>query len=263
MLPLVRQVIAGDHKYLVFESEDLITQELIKNGEYEPVTSHLSTILLQEITKPCVLDVGANLGAFTIPIGKSIAKANGIVYAFEPLRIVYYQLCGNIFLNQLDNVYAFNCAVSNLSRSIEIPEFNYDMTPNIGSFSLHSEFRDRYGFSALYTGHSSSVASIRLDDIDLKQLPHLIKIDVEGHELEVLQGAEKLIRKSNYPPILFECWKWDWYSEKRSNLMREIERLGYEIYEYWDWMYVAQHPSNNIRYKFNWHGTTLRYEKVV
>ena len=56
---------------------------------------------------PLVLDIGANLGAYAIPVAKKIASARGVVYAYEPQRIVYYQLCGNIFLNSLDNVHAF------------------------------------------------------------------------------------------------------------------------------------------------------------
>jgi len=55
---------------------------------------------------------------------------------FEPQRIIYYQLCGNIVLNRLDNFRAFNQAVGDSDGDIEMPEINYENNVNIGAFSL-------------------------------------------------------------------------------------------------------------------------------
>ena len=259
MLPYVRLINAKHGNYLAFETDDYITLDLERTGEWEPFTLTVAEILLEKIENPLVLDIGANLGAFAIPIGKFIQRRNGEIYAFEPLRIIFYQLCGNIFMNQLDNVFALNSAVSNTLQDILIPEPDFSKANNIGSFSLHPEYLTRYGMDRSIGEKSHSVKAIRLDDFNFPRLPSLIKIDVEGHELEVLQGAENLLKRSNFPPILFECWPWDFFAKKRESLMFEIHKLGYEVFEYWDTMFVAQHPLWPNKYNFEWRDNVLFY----
>jgi hypothetical protein len=71
----------------------------------------------------------------------------------------------------------------------------------------------------------------------------LIKIDVEGHELEVLQGGFETIKRNNYPPIIFEAWTWKpWYQEKRQEVFKYLTDLGYKIQELGE-NNLAQHPK--------------------
>jgi hypothetical protein len=71
----------------------------------------------------------------------------------------------------------------------------------------------------------------------------LIKIDVEGHELEVLKGGIKTIKRNNYPPIIFEAWTWKpWYQEKRIALFEYLQGHGYEITELGQ-NNIARHPN--------------------
>jgi hypothetical protein len=72
----------------------------------------------------------------------------------------------------------------------------------------------------------------------------LIKIDVEGHELEVLRGGIETIKANNYPPIIFEAWTWKpWYQEKRTALFEYLKGHGYEIKELGQ-NNLAQHPKH-------------------
>jgi hypothetical protein len=67
----------------------------------------------------------------------------------------------------------------------------------------------------------------------------LIKIDVEGHEIHVLKGALETLKRSEYPPILFESWD-EWRettehfipaSQLRSDLFQYLGEIGYSVQE--------------------------------
>ena len=75
------------------------------------------------------------------------------------------------------------------------------------------------------------MAVFPLDDGQHKNV-RLIKIDVEGHELEVIKGSYKTLKQNNYPPIIFEAWTWKpWYQEKRKELFEYLQSMGYSIKE--------------------------------
>ena len=72
----------------------------------------------------------------------------------------------------------------------------------------------------------------------------LIKIDVEGHELEVIKGAIKTIKANNYPPIIFEAWTWKpWFEPKRKSLFEYLEGHGYDIQQLGH-NNLAKHPKH-------------------
>jgi hypothetical protein len=58
----------------------------------------------------------------------------------------------------------------------------------------------------------------------------LIKLDVEGMELNVLKGGLKTLKDNNYPPIIFESWKHkEWFLPRRQELITFLELNGYTI----------------------------------
>jgi Methyltransferase FkbM domain len=81
---------------------------------------------------------------------------------------------------------------------------------------------------------SNKTTKIALRTIDsMRELPlaGLIKIDVEGQELEVLIGAENYIKRSGYHPIFFEAWNYFWHQEKKNNLLNYLKDIGYDFFE--------------------------------
>jgi len=251
MLPRVSNVKCQDADYLLFSTADIISSTLFTTGKWEDPLFQISKFILSGMDAPLVLDIGANLGAYSIPIAKEISKVGGNVIGFEPQRIVYYQLCGNIFLNRLDNFYAFNTAVGSTESVVEIPEIDYENNTNIGAFSLEKKYREIHGVENSIKNITNKVPLITLDNFDIEKPPALIKIDVEGHELSVLKGGRNFLKSNLYPPLLFEAWGFDWFKEGRDELMKFILDMGYEITSFNTNDYIAQHSKNPVLIDFS------------
>ncbi len=145
--------------------------------------------LLKVFIKPghWILDVGANIGAHTLFFSRA-AGDSGRVHAFEPLPGVFHNLCAALSLNSLQNVRAYHAAVGKDSGHILVPRFDYSQGRDYGGVHLG-------GFTS-----GDEVPLMRIDDLQLPRCD-LIKIDVEGMDLSVLQGAERTI--DTFRPILY------------------------------------------------------------
>ena len=159
-----------------------------------------------------VVEVGANIGTHTLALANLVGK-NGKVFAFEPQRIVFQTLCANIALNSILNTYTYQLAVGSESGVVHIPDINYQNIGNFGGVSVDS------------LANGEKVDLIKLDDfLEIDSLK-LIKIDVEGMEVEVLKGAKRLI--NTYTPMLYiENDR----VEKSQELIEFLWELGYRLY---------------------------------
>jgi FkbM family methyltransferase len=252
MLPRVLIAKCEEFDCLLFSVDDLISKSLLRNGSWENHLHVITKFFLNGVDKPLVLDIGANLGSYAIPVGKLLAQSGGTLYAFEPQRIIHYQLCGNIVLNRLDNVFAFNQAVGEHNGVIQIPVPDYSHFSNIGSFSIEKKYMELQGIQVAMKG-TETVPMITLDSLSLPKPPSFIKLDVEGHELNVLRGGINFLKNSSYPPIIFEAWEKEWFQKEREELLGFVKQLGYEITSLGDNDYIAQHQSNPVRVDFATH----------
>ena len=251
MLHKINLVKCQSADYLLFDTNDAITQHLKRNGSWETHLVAISRLFTHGIQSPVVLDVGANLGAYAIPLAKELAASGGLIYAFEPQRIVYYQLCGNIFLNRLDNVFAFWMAIGHEDGSITLPGIDYQKTENVGGFSLVEQIRNQTDCVALtQTIEPVKTPLRRLSSVGLPDIISLMKIDVEGYDLNVLSGATDVIEHSHFPPLLFEAWGFDWFKERKEELFAFIKSMGYIITPIFGDDYVAQHPQHPVHIDF-------------
>jgi FkbM family methyltransferase len=148
-------------------------------------------------------DVGANVGAYSLVAAKCFA-GEVKVYAFEPAFLNFSQLCRNLSLNNCqDTVFPLTVA---LSDQTTIGAFNYhDLVPG---GSLHT-----FGEAVDYTGQTftpvfkQTMLSYRLDDlIDQFKIPKPthIKIDVDGIEKAVLEGAINTLSDSSLRTVIVE-----------------------------------------------------------
>lgn len=252
MLPRINLIDCKEARYMLFNTSDAISNVLYKSGQWEEYLLAISRVIIDGNEAPIVFDIGANLGAYSIPLAKSIQSRGGMVYGYEPQRIIYYQLCGNIILNRLDNYEALNFAIGEEVGFIDIPSIDYENNHNIGAFSLSNDFRKGLDVEK-YCNYNKSISTrmITLDSVQLSKAPALIKIDVEGYELNVLKGGTNFLEQHHYPPLMFEAWNAPWFTESKIELLSFCERIGYDISFNIGDEYIAQHPSNAVRIDFN------------
>jgi len=165
----------------------------LMSGGFETEEIRTATNLAKSGTT--AIDVGANVGLFTIPLAKAIG-AKGTILAFEPLPNNVRRLNGNIRRNNLDNVVVLSAAASTRSgRTV----FHLGQDPAYSSLVSITEDR-------MDTGATIEVETVTLDDVwSSRQRPEvsLIKLDVEGGEFDVLGGSTDLLRHCR-PHLLVE-----------------------------------------------------------
>jgi FkbM family methyltransferase len=167
-----------------------------------------------------VLDVGANVGTHTLAFSKAVGP-DGLVLAFEPQPTVFGLLSINIIENNAINVLAFNAAAGNAAGWIDMPSINYTKQSNYGAIQLGSFLmNDENEVNRI------PVPVHRLDDLKAASSANVIKIDVEGMEAAVLEGARGLITKSR-PVLLVENEAPGEASEAALRLLFELEYNAY------------------------------------
>ncbi len=155
-------------------------------------------------------DVGANVGFFSL-IASRLVGACGEVFAFEPLPENASVVAQQVSLNGLANVHLVRAAVGRRTGRAGLVVTNSPSTPHL----VEGETG----------GNCVTVDVVRLDDfVKEHPPPDLVKVDVEGAEAQVLQGAQSLICK-RHPAFLIEL-----HGERRALDVFEILRWGgYEI----------------------------------
>lgn len=232
--------------FLLANGPDLISKHLRSGKAWEPETLQISKKLIEGIKSPILIDIGANLGAWSVPMASWVKNQNGIVHSFEPQRPVFYQLCANLLCNNLMNCYAHNVAVGDFTGIIDIPILNIFEHSNLGALSLSENIRQQQMW-VKNTQPKEPVKITTLDDLNIPK-SHLIKIDVEGLELEVLKGGKNWIKQSENPPIILEIWG-DYMKEmiqKKKKLLSFIQdELEYDI-KFEGEICICQHSGGNI-----------------
>ena len=134
------------------------------------------------------VDVGANVGVFTVKAAKEVGN-DGLVIAIEPFIETALQLANNVRVNHFTNVRIRNLCIAGDTQEMR----------------LHLNKGKPNSFSLVPKGNAESISvlSVTLDDLcrweNLKRLDYL-KIDAEGVEAAVLEGAQKIINR--FRPIV-------------------------------------------------------------
>lgn len=185
------EIMVQGKKMIIDPNDKGVAQYLLLYGVY----GEYETQLVRELIKPGmnVLDIGANIGYFTL-IFSDLAGDSGRVWAFEPEPKNFSMLSENLRVNSIKNVEAVPKALSRERGHLTL----FLDKSNLGNMSLSSENIPDHGGRV-------EVETVSLDECIGDQRVDFIKIDVQGAEGVVFDGAERVISK-NKPKILVEFW---------------------------------------------------------
>ena len=215
-----------DYKLKLDLSDPGIARELAVNGTREDQLRHL---LQHEIEEGMtILDIGANIGYYPLMVA-NLAGDSGFVYAIEPSPSNYQNLIENIELNNKGkNFEVFNMGVSNKKGK---ERFFLSTHSNLNTF-----IKDGYKENYTTRGVSDNYIDIEVTDLTSflqgKKKVDLIRMDVEGYEVEILEGVEEAIRRGLFEgTIIFEC-HFPKYDEEKHSIGRQLKMLfenGYYV----------------------------------
>ena len=185
-------------------------------------------------------DVGANVGAYSL-LAARLSGDEVIVHAFEPSFSTYHDLCNNILLNRCQHTVLPHLMA--LARESGVSVFNYSSL-NSGA-AVHS-----LGESVDYRGeefepeYQQSVMCYSIDDlvgVHGFPVPNLLKIDVDGIELEIVMGAVDTLEDSRVRSILVEVYE---PGDQCQDVVELITSKGFEL------CVRAPHPNGVANYVF-------------
>ncbi len=189
------------------------------------------------------IDRGANIGTHTVSWAKQMTGWGSMI-AIEAQEHIYYSLAGNIAINNCFNVKLIHAATGAKNGIMKIPSLNYLAPASFGSLELKpTRNPENIGQIIDYRDHNLvQVDDITIDSLALKRLD-LLKIDVEGMEAEVLEGARRTIRQS-LPVVIIEHFK-----SETNALVEFLQHYGYHVAEL-GLNILAIHPSDKTSQGF-------------
>ncbi|HWP16656.1 MAG TPA: FkbM family methyltransferase [Xanthobacteraceae bacterium] len=224
-------------KLMYLLNDAYIGRSLDVYGEY----SEGEVDLFRQLLRPgdVAVDVGANIGALTVPMAR-LVQPNGTIVAFEPQRAIFDILCNNLRLNALANVQAFRRAAGSTPSTIRVPALDYGRTDNFGGVALGGP-------------SGEEVQLVTIDSLALPRL-RLLKVDVEGMEHDVITGARATIERLR-PAVYVENDR----AEHSQRLIMLLFDIGYRL-----WWHITPlfNPKNFFGYPRDIFGDVVSFNML-
>lgn len=209
--------------------------------EIPNVITRVITNELSKTNRRIYIDIGANIGDTAFPISLRFPKKR--VIAVEPIQSLVDAMKQTKKRNKIENIDIVCAAISKKAKvEILIPRFGVSYISGLASDGANPKVKDLPKKNLSYDHINVNTMSLdlliknnRIDPNDIA----LIKIDVEGAEVDVLRSGKKTIL-TGYPPILFEANSFD----ALLKVIRILDKFGYDKYEkISDLDYIAKKSS--------------------
>lgn len=195
----------GEFLFYVHPNDTCVSDSLRSGGLFE---KFLLSFVKQFIDpSKDVLDLGANLGNHTVVFS---TYTSCTVHAFEPQPLIFDILETNVRSNNVTNVKTYPFGASNVDATFQM-NADYSVPENHGAFRICDE--------GSITIQCKPVDSLHLSNVGF------VKIDVEGHEFEALQGMKETLKSC--PPLMIEIHEDCPTCQETLDL---IQRYGYKSY---------------------------------
>lgn len=227
--------------------------KLLNDGLYSTevnLINYFKNTLEGKVDDKNFIDIGANVGTYTM----ILAPIFNHTYAFEPNKHIYNIMCGNMALYNLSD----KTTLINMGLSDKEEELKYNLYDELGgnntftkddSNDISQVFEHGYDMVKNDYRHTERLKVKTLDSFNIQNVG-LIKIDVEGFELNVLKGAVKTIEQSNYPTLIIESWNVEKKDTKelaeaketlRLDLFNFIMAMGYKLDNNYNDIFIFKH----------------------
>jgi len=220
--PIISVISLEEIKFLIhINSRGYIEDNLIMNGTYDLVIPKIADYFIKK--NSLIIDVGANLGFYSLYFARKYPDCK--VYGYEPVSYIYNSFLKSKDLNELSNLYPYKMAVGANHEELDIYAATQE-SYNKGTSSI----KNNHDINETFSLEKINVVPLNNHLKETKQVS-FIKIDVQGFEKDVFEGAWELIKRDR-PAIIFEHS--DSYYESprkiRDDIAEKFAELKYNIY---------------------------------
>ena len=227
-------------KFIVARTCLFQAEALVKTGRTH-IETELNNIFAIVDTLPndaVVVDGGANIGFFTVPVAHRTQGRGTRIVSFEPQRQLFQALGGSLAINGYDHVYLHNCGLGAEPGTAQLPAVDYSVAQDFGTVALSDKTTvDEHKWLADRVVDVTSIDTMALPRLDF------FKLDVEGYEVSALAGAIETIKKHR-------PWIWVEYfitgSEPIKQALCSIPDYDYYIVDYQNMLCVPQSRANLV-----------------
>jgi FkbM family methyltransferase len=179
-------------KFIVARTCLFQAEALVKTGRTH-IESELNNIFAIVDTLPAdavIVDGGANIGFFTVPVAHRTQGRGTRIISFEPQRQLFQALGGSLAINGYRHVYLHNCGLGTEPGIAQLPAIDYSIAQDFGTVALSND-------TTVAEDGWMADRVVDITSIDAMDLPRLdfFKLDVEGYEIPALAGALDTIKQ--------------------------------------------------------------------